>query len=68
MRILPQMFNKNMKINNKTNNTNTQLKGSNTISATTPHNYTGNASVDLAYASMVDESIANDLRKMDLIG
>lgn len=68
MRVLPLMFNKNIKINNKTNNSNTQLKGINTVNTTTPHNYTGNASIDLAYASMIDESIANDLKKMNLIG
>ena len=68
MRILPIMFSKNTQQINKTNNTNTQLKGINTINSTTLHTYTGNVSADLAYASMVDEAIANDLKKMDLIG
>ena len=62
------MINKNIHIKNRPNNSNTQLKGINTISTNTPHTYTGNVSADLAYASMVDESIAKDLRSMDLIG
>ena len=33
----------------------------------TPHEYTGIASVDLAYASMFDSAIANDLKLMGLI-
>jgi len=31
------------------------------------HQYSGNWSVDLAYASLVDKNIANDLRDMGLI-
>ncbi len=66
MRILP-LLNLNKHVNNRPNKTNTQLKGIDTISPNTAHTYTGNASVDLAYASMVDATIANDLKSMNLI-
>lgn len=68
MRILP-IFNANSNIaNNFNKSNNTQLQGWNTVQSDTVHNYTGNVSADLAYASMVDDSIAKDLRSINLIG
>lgn len=66
MRILP-IFNAKSNIANNFNKSNTQLKGWNTIQSDVAHNYTGNVSADLAYASMVDNSIANDLKSINLI-
>ena len=67
MRILP-LLRKNIHIKNRPNNLKTQLKGMNVISSNKAHKYTGNVSADLAYASMVDENIAKDLKSMNLIG
>ena len=66
MRILP-VFNR-LSNNYKKVNSQTQFESKNTaIEARAPHLYTGVASVDLAYASMFDNSIAKDLKLMGLI-
>ena len=55
--------------NNKTAKTQTQFESKNNsmVENRLPHTYTGVASVDLAYASMFDSSIAKDLKIMGLI-
>lgn len=54
----------------KVNKNQTQFeRNNNNISAHRgKHQYTGNWSADLAYASLVDANIARDLRSMELIG
>ena len=67
MRIQPIYNNLNI---NKFNKAQTQFESKNNsyIENNKPsHSYTGIASVDLAYASMFDSSIANDLKLMGLI-
>ena len=64
MRIQP-VFNRNKY--NKLNNTQFERKNNNIPYARTKHQYTGVASVDLAYASMYDNAIARDLKLMGLI-
>ena len=64
MRILPFMLNKTKNQNKPqfvSKNTN-----ANAIKRQ-PHQYTGVASTDLAYASMFDSQIAKDLKLMGLI-
>ena len=55
--------------NNKVVKTQTQFerKNNSAVENKFPHSYTGIASVDLAYASMFDSSIARDLKLMGLI-
>ena len=67
MRIQP-IFNKLGGIN-KINKTQTQFESKNNSNKYIKpmHSYTGVASVDLAYASLLDDSIAGDLRDMGLI-
>ncbi len=64
MRIQP-VFNK-YNYNNKVSKTQTQFERKNNF-IENRHAYTGIASVDLAYASMFDNSIAKDLKLMGLI-
>ena len=67
MRIQP-VFNR-LNDSSKMSKTQTQFESkSNTIAdCKIPHNYTGIASVDLAYVSMFDNAIAKDLKMMGLI-
>lgn len=67
MRIQPVLNGYNY--NSKAVKTQTQFESkNNSISQNkTHHRYTGVASVDLAYASMFDYSIAKDLKMMGLI-
>ena len=67
MRILP-VLNK-ISGNIKTSKTQTRFESkNNTVSAQrAPRMYTGIPSVDLAYVSMFDNSIAKDLKMMGLI-
>lgn len=51
----------------KTNNSQTRFERNNTVNPQANHQYTGVASVDLAYASMFDYEIAKDLKLMGLI-
>jgi len=55
--------------NNKAVKMQTQFERNNNsiVQNKIPHSYTGIASVDLAYASMFDNSIARDLKLMGLI-
>lgn len=68
MRVLPRLYsngnfiNSTMSVHKKTDNNNLS---SNNIRHS--HQYTGNASADLAYASMFDSEIARDLKMMGLI-
>ena len=64
MRIQP-VFNK-YNYNNKVSKAQTQFERKNNF-IENRHSYTGIASVDLAYASMFDNSIAKDLKLMGLI-
>ena len=66
MRIQPVV---NGCINNKKFNSNQTKFESNEVMSThrNRHQYTGIASVDLAYASMYDSAIARDLKLMGLI-
>ena len=66
MRIQPVLNRIN---NNKITKTQTQFESKNNSYAQNRllHSYTGIASVDLAYASMIDSSIAKDLKIMGLI-
>ena len=66
MRIQPVIFKKSVKNNLQTRNTNFE-KSANNINNIQVHKYTGVASVDLAYASMIDKNIARELRLMGLI-
>ncbi len=66
MRILPVYTRYNKSFNQI--NRNTGFERSKTIPFVKEcHQYTGVASVDLAYASMFDNSIAKDLKLMKLI-
>ncbi len=53
--------------NNRISKTQTQFESKNNPFEYKTHSYTGIASVDLAYASMFDKSIAKDLKIMGLI-
>ena len=64
MRISP-VINTNQYTNNY--QTRTQQGTLSSYACNVPHKYTGNVSADLAYASLVDENIANDLKSMGLI-
>ena len=66
MRIQPVMFKHNFAQRN-INKMQTQFERKNNFQAKNEHNYTGVASVDLAYASMFDYAIAQDLRTIGLI-
>ena len=67
MRIQPVYNSLNQ--NRRISKTQTQFESSsNSINIKrSPHLYTGIASVDLAYASLLDSSIAKDLKLMGLI-
>ncbi len=65
MRIQP-VLNRHAK-HNKTIGKQTQFESKNNPFDYKTHSYTGVASVDLAYASMFDNSIAKDLKIMGLI-
>ena len=65
MRILP-LTNTFNPIRN-TNNSQTRFERNETANPLVNHQYTGIASVDLAYASMFDNEIARDLKLMGLI-
>ena len=65
MRILP-LTNSFNQIK-KTNNSQTRFERNEVASHLANHQYTGVASVDLAYASMFDYEIAKDLKLMGLI-
>ena len=65
MRILP-LTNGFSQINKK-NNSQTRFERNETVNPLANHQYTGIASVDLAYASMFDNEIAKDLKLMGLI-
>ena len=68
MRILPTMHTNRNFVNNANNvRVNANKKADNARSNVRAHEYTGVASVDLAYASMFDNEIARDLRLMGLI-
>ena len=64
MKILP--LTNSYKPFNKINNTQTRFERKSEVTPEN-HQYTGNVSVDLAYASMFDSAIANDLKLMGLI-
>ncbi len=66
MRIQPAMFKYNFAQRNL-NKLQTQFERNNNIQARRKHEYSGVASVDLAYASMIDNNIAKDLRTIGLI-
>ena len=51
----------------KTNNSQTRFERNEAVNLLANHQYTGIASVDLAYASMFDYEIAKDLKLMGLI-
>ena len=51
----------------KSNNSQTRFEKNNGSNISKHHQYTGVASVDLAYASMFDNEIAKDLKIMGLI-
>ncbi len=66
MRIQPAMFKSNFTKRN-TKKLQTQFERKNDFQNRPKHQYTGIASVDLAYASMFDSAIAQDLRTIGLI-
>lgn len=69
MRVVPALYgngnfiNSTMSVHKKTENNTINSQGNSTHC----HQYTGNASVDLAYASMFDNEIARELKMMGLI-
>ena len=65
MRILPLSNNYNP--TTKINGSQTRFERNKAVSPLLNHQYTGVASVDLAYASMFDNEIAKDLKLMGLI-
>ncbi len=68
MRIVPLTYSGSFnKVNNK-NTVKTRFESNGSYSQKKlPHQYTGEISYDLAYASMFDSKIANDLKLMGLI-
>ena len=66
MRIQPVLNSYNNQ-NKKAAQTQFERKNDYILNNRTNHTYTGIASVDLAYASMFDNSIARDLKIMGLI-
>ena len=66
MRVLPVINSYKMN-NNKAKATQFERKTNSVESIRGKHKYTGVASVDLAYASMFDASIAKDLKLIGLI-
>lgn len=69
MRITPAL-NVNSSFVNKTLGARTKFESKNAYNQpqnNKPHQYTGVASADLAYASMFDNAIARDLKLMGLI-
>ena len=67
MRVLPVINRYKMNNNNVRQATQFERKTNSVESIRGKHNYTGVASVDLAYASMFDNAIAKDLKMMGLI-
>ena len=75
MRLAPvaQRYNTGIRtgISNISKSSQTQFERNSSINSVTcphsPHQYTGEASADLAYASMFDSAIAKDLKLMGLI-
>lgn len=66
MRIQPAMFKSNFAQRN-IKKMQTQFERKDNFKNSAKHEYTGVASVDLAYASMFDNAIAQDLRTIGLI-
>lgn len=66
MRILP-LSNGYNQINKTNKNFQTQFERNDSLMPKSTHQYTGVASVDLAYASLFDSGIARDLKIMGLI-
>ncbi len=66
MRIQPAMFKSNFTQRNL-KKLQTQFERKNSFQNGFKHTYTGVASVDLAYASMIDNNIAQELRTIGLI-
>ena len=64
---LVNIKNNNFKNFNNFNNTDTKFRQKTNIHKLGHHQYTGNASTDLAYASLFDNEIAKDLKLMGLI-
>ena len=67
MRILPIHINGNFVNSTKSAYKNMENNANNLSKRPQSHQYTGVASVDLAYASMFDNEIARDLKLMGLI-
>lgn len=65
MRIQPIIFKKNN--HNNMQKMQTNFEKNNNVLKQNSHQYTGIASVDLAYASMIDRNIAQELKLMGLI-
>ena len=65
MRIQPVIFKRNT--NNNMQKMHTNFEKNNNVLKQNSYQYTGVASVDLAYASMIDKNIAQELRLMGLI-
>ena len=68
MRILPALYtNRNFVNSTQSSGNNVGNNALNSKNNLRSHQYTGVASVDLAYASMFDNEIARDLKLMGLI-
>ncbi len=68
MRIQPVISRSNNVKKTSKNQTQFERNNNNISAHRGNHQYTGNWSADLAYASLVDVNIARDLKSMGLIG